>query len=493
MAGIARNFPSMAPAMYSYYFAVFLAAIQGAIAVTFTVPERAHTGNLRYAPLDSAPVGISFEFFAFPSYFTNVSATTQCLSNWKDLTGVWPPIRIGGTTQDRAQYDSRTSAYVVYTVSSAADAPASLTFGSSFLTLAGSYGGSVVIGLNRGKNNIQNTIDAAKVVVSEVGNLLAIELGNEPEYYSRNGQPIASGGWSPAIDAASQNDWALAVGSAVNQKPIIQSGNSNDSPPTWGAAELIATQNSTVKQYVKTYAHHNYPGGSVTSLMSHKGISSNLHVFDSDVAAALKEDKPYVLGETNSVSGGGAAGVSPTFGAALWTMDYVLRATYSNISRIYFHHGTVGNCQYCFWGRYSMGAPYYGAYAATALMAEASYLTALDDGTTNYAAYVSFDADGAPLRALLYNSDYFGGSGSRSSQTFELRGLAGSSLRAKRLTAESAMSRVDQGGTVTFGGQGFRDGDCKVTGTETFESLTVSGGQTTVTVKASEALLVYLQ
>ncbi|KAI1138434.1 glycoside hydrolase family 79 protein [Hypoxylon sp. FL0543] len=482
--------------MASYFgiFALIVAAIQGAIAtVTLTVPKQAHTGGYKYAPLDPAPVGISFEFFAFPSYFTNVTATTQCLSNWKDLTGLWPPIRIGGTTQDRAQYDSQTSAYVVYSVSNPADAPASLTFGSSFFTLAGTYGGSVVVGLNRGKNNIQNTVDAAKIAVSEVKNLLAVELGNEPEYYSRNGQPIAAGSWSPAIDAASQNNWAVSVGKAVNKEQIIQAGNSNDSPPTWGAAELIATENATVKQYVKTYAHHNYPGGSVTSLMSHKGISSNLHVFDADVAAALKEGKPYVFGETNSVSGGGAAGVSPTFGAALWTMDYVLRASYSNISRTYFHHGTVGNCQYCFWGRYSMGAPYYGAYAATALLAKASFLTALDDGTNNYAAYVSFGSDGAPLRALLYNSDYFSGSGSRSSQSFELRGLTGSTLKAKRLTAESAMSRVDQGGKVTFGGQTFTDGDCKIAGTENIESLAVSDGQVTVAVKASEALLVYLQ
>ncbi|KAI1475333.1 glycoside hydrolase family 79 protein [Daldinia eschscholtzii] len=473
---------------------LFVTAIQSAIAaVTFTIPKQAHTGGFRYAPLDPGPVGISFEFFAFPSYFTNVTATNQCLSNWKDLTGVWPPIRIGGTTQDRAQYDSKTSAYVVYSVSNPADAPASLTFGSSFLTLAGSYAGSVVVGLNRGKNKIQNTIDAAKIAVSEVKNLLAIELGNEPEYYSRNGQPIASGGWSPAIDAASQNNWALAVGSAIKKSSIIQAGNSNDSPPTWGAAELIATENATVKGYIKTYAHHNYPGGSVTSLMSHKSISSNLHKFDADVAAALKEGKPYVFGETNSVSGGGAAGVSPTFGAALWTMDYVLRASYSNISRTYFHHGTVGNCQYCFWGRYSMGAPYYGAYAATALLAKASYLTALDDGNSNYAAYVSFGSDGTPLRALLYNSDYFSGSGSRTSQTFDLRGLSGNSFKAKRLTAESAMSRVDQGGKVTFGGQTFTDGSCAIAGTESTESVAVSNGQTTVTVKASEAVLVYLQ
>lgn len=476
------------------FLVLLLAALHGAAAaVTFSVPKQAHTGGYKYAPLDPAPVGISFEFFAFPSYFTNVTATNQCLSNWKDLTGVWPPIRIGGTTQDRAQYDSRTSAYVVYSVSNPADAPASLTFGSSFLTLAGSYAGSVVVGLNRGKNNIQNTIDAAKITVSEVKNLLAIELGNEPEYYSRNGQPIAGGNWSPATDAASQNNWAISVGSAVKKSPIIQAGNSNDSPPKWGAAELIATQNATVKQYVKTYAHHNYPGGSVTSLMSHRGISSNLHVFDADVAAALKENKPYIFGETNSVSGGGAAGVSPTFGAALWTMDYVLRASYSNISRTYFHHGTVGNCQYCFWGRYSMGAPYYGAYAATALLAKATHLTALDDGNSNYAAYVSFAADGQPLRALLYNSDYFGGSGSRSSQSFQLQGLSGTSLKAKRLTADSAMSRVDQGGKVSFGGQTFTDGNCNVAGTESFETLGVSNGQLAVTVKASEALLVYLQ
>lgn len=127
------------------------------------------------------PKKSSFEFFAFPSYSTNVTATTQCLSNWQALTGTWPPIRIGGTTQDRALYDPTTSAYVVYTVASATDAPASLTYGSSFMTLAGKYGGSAVLGLDRGKDNITNTIAAAKVAVSEMSNLLAIELGNEPE------------------------------------------------------------------------------------------------------------------------------------------------------------------------------------------------------------------------------------------------------------------------------------------------------------------------
>ena len=118
--------------------------------------------------------------------------------------------------------------------------------------------------------------------------------------YKKDGQPIAAGTWNPATDAASQNNWAVSVGTAVGKKNIIQAGNSNDAPPTWGAEELIATQNSTVKEYVKNYAHHNYPGGSVTSLMSHSGISSNLRRFDADIAAALRTGKQYVFGETNS-------------------------------------------------------------------------------------------------------------------------------------------------------------------------------------------------
>lgn len=158
-----------------------LAAHPFSSALTFTIPNKVGTGDYFYTPLDPAPIGISFEFFAFPSYFTNVTATQQCLANWKAQTGVWPPIRIGGTTQDRAQYDSNTSAYVVYSVANAKDAPSALTFGSKFMTLAGTYEGSVVVGLNRGKNEIENTIAAAKVAVSEVKNLLAIELGNEPE------------------------------------------------------------------------------------------------------------------------------------------------------------------------------------------------------------------------------------------------------------------------------------------------------------------------
>ena len=192
------------------------------------------------------------------------------------------------------------------------------------------------------------------------------------------------------------------------------------------------------------------------------------------------------------MSGGGAATVSPLFGAALWVLDYTLRASLTNIKRTYFHHGTVGNCQYCWWGRYTTGAPYYGAYTAVATLAGGSYISALDDGSSSYAGYVIYDSARRPLKALLYNSDYYSGSGTRGSGTFVLSGL-GTTARAKRLTAPNSNSRVDQGSSPSFGTQQFANGTCVPVGTEAYESVTVSGGQATVTVLASEALLVYLQ
>ena len=120
-----------------------------------------------------------------------------CLSNLRDLTHTWPPIRIGGTTQfvtlvstrklfclynhrDRATYDASSSNYVTYTVADPKDAPASLTFGPSFISLAAQYAGEVTIGFNRRLNNLANTIAAAKLAVSQIKSLYSIELGNEP-------------------------------------------------------------------------------------------------------------------------------------------------------------------------------------------------------------------------------------------------------------------------------------------------------------------------
>lgn len=227
--------------------------------------------------------------------------------------------------------------------------------------------------------------------------------------------------------------------------------------------------------------------------MSHVNIASNIAIFNGGITAANGVGKEYVLGEMNSASGGGASSVSPTFGAGIWTLDYILRTSLAGIKRSYFHHGTLGLCYYCWWEKYSMGSPYYGAYAATAAMAGGPYISALDTGSTNYAVCVVYDSVKTPLRAVLINSDYYSESGTRENQTFVLKRVLRTSLKAKRLTAASALSRVDQGSSPSFGDQKFVDGMCIVGGAKTFESVGVVGGSATFVVAGSEALVVYLK
>lgn len=137
-----------------------------------------------------------------------------------------------------------------------------------------------------------------------------------------------------------------------------------------------------------------------------------------------------------------------------------------------------------------MGAPYYGAYFAAMALAGADYIAPLDDQSTAYAAYAIYESD-TPVRALLYNSDYYI-SGTRPSQTFTLTQLSGSTVTTKLLTAPYATSRVDYGENPTVAGQTFVNGTCVIQGTVQEQTVTVSGGQASFTVGASEALLVYL-
>ncbi|CAG9997128.1 unnamed protein product [Clonostachys byssicola] len=455
----------------------------------FHVPESLPTNA---SPrLSVAPVGVSIEFFAFPGYVTNVPATKTCLQNLKDLTGTWPPLRIGGTTQDRATYDASSTEAVTYNVADPKDAPETLTFGPKLISLASEYGGRVTLGLNRRLNNLANTIAAAKLAKNSIPNLHAVELGNEPNFFSKN-DPIAQGAaWSPAADYKSQVAWQDNVCGNLSTDALISAGVYFGTAPM-SINGLTATEGDA-NRYVKQYCSHNYPQSKGTAdlpkLMGHSSIATQIAPFKAEIAAAKSKNRPHVFGETNSATQGGG-GISQTYGAALWILDYTMQSLVLGTEAFYFHQGTIGNCAYCWWGKYSMGAPYYGAYFATLALAGADNIAPLDDQTTPYAAYVIYKA-GRPAKVLLYNSDYYV-TGVRSQQSFRLTGLSASTVTAKRLTAPSSTSRVDRGANPSIAGQTFENGSCVIKGQSQDEIVTVVAGIATFTVEASEALLVYL-
>jgi hypothetical protein len=75
------------------------------------------------------------EFFMWPSYMTNITPPMQCISRISEIYNKRMPIRIGGTTQDRATYDPNFDGYVSYSVANPLDAPDTLTYGPKFWDL----------------------------------------------------------------------------------------------------------------------------------------------------------------------------------------------------------------------------------------------------------------------------------------------------------------------------------------------------------------------
>ncbi|RPD63756.1 hypothetical protein L227DRAFT_496569 [Lentinus tigrinus ALCF2SS1-6] len=444
--------------------------------------------------VDPSLVSISIEFFAFPGY-TQMSGTNNCLNNLASLRNAQPAIRIGGTTQDRATYNASLASAVNYTVSSPLDAPTSLTYGPSFFSLASQMQGQVTVGLNRQLNNQANSLSAAQRAKSSMGNLYAIELGNEPDLYSSS-SPIASGtGWSNSIDIQNEAKWFTALAPSLGN--IFQGA----VYLSWNTQTLISSIGSAALNTIKTISRHSYPqsacGGASTNLpnlMSHSGIVSYVSQYKAEATAAHNDGKKFFLGETNSATCGGG-GISPTFGAALWIIDYVLQSALIGADRLYFHHGTIGNCAYCWWGQNNVYSPYYGAvFVSEFLGADGAKIAALDNGSSAIATYAVYSSSNTPLRLLVLNSNYFDSTGSRSSASVQFTGLATASgtKQAKRLTAPNATSRTDQGAAVTIGGGGTFSSTCARQGTENTESVAVGGNALTVSVLASEALIVYL-
>ncbi|AFR94233.2 hypothetical protein J008_02075 [Cryptococcus neoformans] len=450
---------------------------------------------------DPAPVAVSIEFFAFPGYVQDLDTTSQCLTNLDHAAGAATRVRIGGTTQDRATYDPTSSSAVNYYVADPADAPANLTYGPSFFDLASKLNGPTTIGLNRRLNNINNTIAAAEQAVKTMDNLYAIELGNEPDLYSSS-DPIAGGeSWTPALDAQIQVDWQKQVATSLNKKDIIQGGVFLQ-PPKFSIQELGPLEQSSGSiDYVKSWADHAYPqsacGGSKTNLeglQNHTTIMNFVKGFQAEVTAAKSlGERPLFFGETNSATCGGG-GISPTYGAALWLVDYVFQSVKLGYERLYFHQGTIGNSPYSWWGKSKVFAPYYGAYFAASALKDVTSISQVDDGSSHIAVY-ALNSQDCISKAVILNTFYYPNTTTtaRSSEDITLTGLPKKvkSAKAKRLTAEYSTSQVELGQVPTFGGQTFDNESCHVQGSEQYETVEVNNGQATVSVAASEALLIY--
>jgi hypothetical protein len=132
----------------------------------------------------------------------------------------------------------------------------------------------------------------------------------------------------------------------------------------------------------KTLTNYSYVGGAnqpgVTlagTLLNHTKTVTSIKALNADqkalVAAGMKLD--YILGEGNSLYRQGKPGLSNSFGAALWGVDFNLMAAATNIKQFFMHQGT--DYRYASWqpvstNKTTIGTkpPYYGNIAVAAAL-----------------------------------------------------------------------------------------------------------------------------
>ncbi|OQD64456.1 hypothetical protein PENPOL_c007G07799 [Penicillium polonicum] len=414
------------------------------------------------------------------------------------------PVRIGRTTQDRAKYDPYFDGYVSYKVKDPLEAPMSLIYGPRFFDLIKDSGREAILGLNRGLNNRSNTFSAALEANARTSDhLWALELGNEPDLYEFWKYPVATSPWNETQEGLDAANWAQDFINHWNEPlPILAAGGYAIPfaiEPSWPNLPYLVdvAYNQTIKDGTKVYNGHLYSLSNVTAdglnvEMNHRTTAADLNTLP--ISSSKLDNKPYILGETGFH--GADYKMDATLGSAIQTVDKTLRGLSIGIQRMFYHQGTINQAFFNWWSSDSVNAPFYGAYFAALAVEGGGSILASDNGTDSFAQYVVYKKE-KPFKVVLVNTEYYSGTGSRSATKFTLTGLENGPVQALRLTgpsSETSVSRLQSDPSLepSIGGQYFSNDNCSLRGHKKFEKFTVQDYQLTITLSASEALIIYL-
>ncbi|KAK7542468.1 uncharacterized protein J3D65DRAFT_216880 [Phyllosticta citribraziliensis] len=175
---------------------------------------------------------------------------------------------------------------------------------------------------------------------------------------------------------------------------------------------------------IASYAMHSYPQSTCTPerwlrmrldlLSNHAVIWTNVSKYVPQIAAANAAGSAFVMGETNSISCSGRSGISDTFGAALWGVDYVLLAASVGIEKLAFHLGAQS--EYSFFTPLpyeyknksldaGIRAPFYAHYFISHVIKGDSdwSIAALPAANeSDFSGYGVYDASNDALRKLVF-------------------------------------------------------------------------------------------
>ncbi|HET7600599.1 MAG TPA: hypothetical protein VFK09_09915 [Gemmatimonadales bacterium] len=300
--------------------------------------------------------------------------------------------------------------------------------------------------------------EAAALAAQGGDGLLAVEIGNEPDFFRENG--LRGPGWNSDSLRAEFGAYAGAINGRA--PGVLIAG-----PATFCTADGPAWFEALVagERRLGLATHHFYPlsasagtfsaeRATIANMLSPELMARTRDCLAPLVQAAAARGIPFRLDETNSASGFGEPGVSDVLASALWAVDHLLTLADLGAAGVNVQTGTnleggltCAGVYLPFCGDAATGytaRPLYYALLLVHAAARGRMVPADVAAGSNVVAHAALDDDGT-LRVALVNKE--------SGRSVAVHVTSAGSYAAAdvlRLTGES----LDRGDGVAFGGAG---------------------------------------
>lgn len=258
-----------------------------------------------------------------------LSAANKVYAQLVRTLGVRGVVRVGGNTSDYSSY-------------AAGGGAVSLTKGTvvndAVLKDLGGFleatGWRLMWGLNLGEGTVEVAVAEAKAVRAAVGErLLAVEIGNEPDLFRKEGHRKEPYGYEAFL--AEWRRYREALRREMPGLPLA-------GPDVAGKTDWVTRFAADEGKDLKVLTHHYYREGQNAGSTLDKLLRPDPKLrpeLETLRAAAKASGVPYRICEVNSFSGGGRPGVSDTFGAALWVLEYMFELALAGCSGVNLETG----------------------------------------------------------------------------------------------------------------------------------------------------------
>jgi hypothetical protein len=390
--------------------------------------------TLAVIPPDFMGLGYEISSIARPGLLSAQSSVYGQLVRTLGARGV---IRVGGNTSDFSSYSPTGQPL------SSPEGKAGSVVNDVVLRDLGSFldatGWQLVWGLNLGNGTLENAIEEAKAVrAASKENLLAFEIGNEPDLFPRH-QGHRRTGYGYDDYLREYRAYRDALRKAIPN--IAFAG-----PDVADATDWVTRFAVDEGKDIKLLTHHYYREGQNPT----SSIDRLLHT-DPKLAPILEKLRtasessgvPYRICETNSFSGGGKPGVSDTTAAALWVLDFMFVLASAGCSGVNMETGVnqrgfvssyspIGDDEQ---GHYWAAPEFYGMLAFAQSGAGRIIGSSIDYGNRNITAYATQPSKDRTVLTLINKEPSFEGNvvidAPTSFRSGSLVRLSGSSLESK--------------------------------------------------------------